>query len=606
MEVPFSEVSRKAIIKLHYRCNNKCRFCRALPLAEIKAKLSTAEAAKKIVKARELGAQMVLFSGGEPTLRRDLGRLIAVTKRLGMEFGLVTNGRMLAYQGYFNGITRAGLKYVHTSLLGASSATHDDLTQVQGSFDDVILALKNIKSHGGIQLVVNTVITAQNIKELKAIADLLSDFAPLMYKLTLLEPTELDVQELNRLYVSPGEAATAAIDALNYAVSRYSQRGMKVGIEGFPLCLIRGYESFVENMMTTGILYISEVYERDFFPVDHGPRQYFKPCDTCSRRLECPGQYPGYGAKDLNPLNEPVPAAYPMTFVERQETEGKLTLNSGPACPAFVWSRSPDLSERNGVFLYSSRGLEYYRYDEGRPDGLVVQRLKEKGQVYLDLQDTRGSRKSSLLMPLALHPECRACKVSFACPTTYVEVATHGYERRLDQQIVRLLGNIGGRVADLGCARSYYTPVIVDLAKEGRISYIGVDPQGPVDLPEVDGYMIKILKRPPEEVEIPEKSLDWVVILDSINDFKNPGLVVERAFSWLVPGGGILVLDRAPFLLLGSQPREGWSIGKRKRNVELQEVARWLEDSGFVLEKVVPPSGGKTNIWYAVAHKPLN
>ncbi len=588
----------KAIIKLHYFCNNKCRFCRALPLIRVKSKLSTAEAVRKIVRASTLNVKTIMFSGGEPTLRRDLFKLINVAQRLGMGFSLITNGRMLAYPSYFKRLTQKNIEYIHTSILGADEKTHNMLTRAD-SFRDLLRALKNIKEYGKSELVVNTVITSHNIGQLRDMADVLAEFMPLTYKLSLLEPA--DIEDIDELIVAPGEAAQAAIDSINYAVSKYGDKGMRVGVEGFPLCLIQGYESYIENMMTNQILYISEVYERDFYPVDHGLRQYFRPCHYCSKKLYCPGQYPAYGGRDLVPINQDVPAVYPMIL--KQTNNQSLQPVAGEDCPVFRWIKSNNMDVRNGIALVTSKKIRYFRYEEGRADGLIVQRLKETEQIYLDVQKDKNVRKLSTMVPLQLDKECRDCRIAFACTGAYIPVASRGYEKRFDLQVIKTLSGISGKVADIGCARSFYTPVMLQMAKDGQIDYIGIDPGGPVDFPEVEGYMFSIIQQQPEDVDLGEKSVDWVTLLDSINDLEDPYGVLKKAYSWLIVGGGIVVLDKAPFLLLEEEPLKGWNAGKRKRNLDINEVGRWLEEIGFIIELVVPPKGGKSNIWYLVARK---
>ena len=59
----------KALIKVGYACNEHCGFCHTLEVRHIQG--STAEIDNKIRRAAELGHEMVVLSGGEPTIRPE-------------------------------------------------------------------------------------------------------------------------------------------------------------------------------------------------------------------------------------------------------------------------------------------------------------------------------------------------------------------------------------------------------------------------------------------------------------------------------------------------------------------------------------------------------
>ena len=85
----------KALVKVGYGCNNHCTFCHTLDVRHVDAESD--EIDRKIDRAAHLGHTMVVLSGGEATMRRELLRWAARTAARGMDFGLVTNGRMLVY-----------------------------------------------------------------------------------------------------------------------------------------------------------------------------------------------------------------------------------------------------------------------------------------------------------------------------------------------------------------------------------------------------------------------------------------------------------------------------------------------------------------------------
>src|SRR3989344_3460150 len=77
-----------------YRCNLLCEFCR-IPVNK-KYEMSTLELKTAVREFSEAGMGIAIFTGGEPTLRDDLGELINYTKSFGVFTHLVTNGTYLS------------------------------------------------------------------------------------------------------------------------------------------------------------------------------------------------------------------------------------------------------------------------------------------------------------------------------------------------------------------------------------------------------------------------------------------------------------------------------------------------------------------------------
>jgi len=289
----------RAIIKLTYRCSNRCKFCRVDDYRGVVSDLSFKDVLKKISLCKEMGVQMVLFSGGEPTIRRDLLKICKACKAMGLAFGLITNGRMLSYESYRKALLDAGLEYVHTSLHGANAETHNAIVQSQ-SFEDVLMALEGLK--GQCELHVNTVVVRQNIEQLFAITKLLCRFAPLTHKICLAEPKGLFQRNREHLVVNPLEAANEAIETVRK--SKEMCLPVEVEIEGFPLCQVP--EGLQSGLKRHNIQYMSEVFEDEFFETDYGERVYLEVCQRCHKRQKCPGVYKGYtelfGDEGLRPL----------------------------------------------------------------------------------------------------------------------------------------------------------------------------------------------------------------------------------------------------------------------------------------------------------------
>lgn len=149
-------------LAITYRCNNNCVHCYAGGPRETK-ELSTAEWFAVINRIEELGIPHVVFTGGEPTLREDLPKLIAHAQQVGLVSGLVTNGRLLKDASYFNSLVDAGLDHVQITLESHNPKVHDKITGVRGSWEETLQGLKNAIA-SSIYTLSNTTLNKWNVK----------------------------------------------------------------------------------------------------------------------------------------------------------------------------------------------------------------------------------------------------------------------------------------------------------------------------------------------------------------------------------------------------------------------------------------------------------
>lgn len=109
-----------------FDCNLRCIGC--LPDDPPDAQLRIEDILVWLRRARGDGATGVWFGGGEPMMRRDILKLVALSRRLGFEHvKLQTNGLAFARPGIVERAVKAGVTSVNLALRSHDERTHDGL-----------------------------------------------------------------------------------------------------------------------------------------------------------------------------------------------------------------------------------------------------------------------------------------------------------------------------------------------------------------------------------------------------------------------------------------------------------------------------------------------
>lgn len=165
-------IQKKLTLILGYSCNNNCRFCYSGDKKNL-GFMNTEYAKGEMKKGIERGCSIVDFIGGEPTIRNDLVEMISFAKKTGYRtISITTNGRMLSYKKYAQKLIDVGLNSVVFSIHGHTRKLHDFLTRVNGSYEELVMGMKNVKSiNPAIYICTNTTINRYNYRHLPEIAE---------------------------------------------------------------------------------------------------------------------------------------------------------------------------------------------------------------------------------------------------------------------------------------------------------------------------------------------------------------------------------------------------------------------------------------------------
>ncbi len=165
-------------IDLGGRCGSRCSFCftewirdepglspsLVLEILDLVATIDT--------------AHTVVFTGGEPTLRRDLVDLFRAARERGLtDLGLQTNGHRLAKPAYLAALSDAGMTRVLLSIHGATAETHTAITGVPASFGLATRALIDLWRRP-LPTIVNFVVCRANLHEAERFVHFIDEVAP--------------------------------------------------------------------------------------------------------------------------------------------------------------------------------------------------------------------------------------------------------------------------------------------------------------------------------------------------------------------------------------------------------------------------------------------
>lgn len=155
-----------------FRCNVNCIHCGSdCTSVEKENQLTTAECIEIIEDLAEIGTKLVILSGGEPLMRKDIGVIASMIKRLGMKVAFISNGYL---------VNEETVKMLHAispaayglSIDAADGYLHDYIRGREGVFEHVENAIRLLHKYHIVPSVVTT-IHKLNYDQLPKIRDFL-------------------------------------------------------------------------------------------------------------------------------------------------------------------------------------------------------------------------------------------------------------------------------------------------------------------------------------------------------------------------------------------------------------------------------------------------
>jgi radical SAM protein with 4Fe4S-binding SPASM domain len=174
------------------KCNLNCSHCYINaatdePKNDALDELTFEEAKQLIDQIAEVSSPMLILSGGEPLLRKDIFEIIKYGTEKGIKMAMGSNGYLLNNETAKK-LKDAGIKTVSISIDSAIPEKHDEFRGVKGSWQKAIDAINALRENG-ILVQVNTTLTQDNYDEIDDIMTLAEKLGVENFHLFFLVPT---------------------------------------------------------------------------------------------------------------------------------------------------------------------------------------------------------------------------------------------------------------------------------------------------------------------------------------------------------------------------------------------------------------------------------
>ncbi|HET9699889.1 MAG TPA: heme d1 biosynthesis radical SAM protein NirJ [Burkholderiales bacterium] len=155
------------------RCNLTCKHCYSISAdTDFPGELSTAEVYAVMEDLKRFRVPVLILSGGEPLLRRDIFDIARRAKEMGFYVGLSSNGTLINESSIAR-IAEADFNYVGVSLDGIRG-THDRFRRMEGAFDASLHGIRLCRDLG-LKVGVRFTMTQDNAHDLPALLKLVED-----------------------------------------------------------------------------------------------------------------------------------------------------------------------------------------------------------------------------------------------------------------------------------------------------------------------------------------------------------------------------------------------------------------------------------------------
>lgn len=508
-----------------------------------------------LLASRRPGIDLAVLAGGEATLHPDLQRIVTATSKVGLELGLVSDGRNLDDEELWALLQSHNLRYLRLPLHGGNAKTHDTLLQVPGAFDQVAVGLERLLARGPSTLTVDVACTLTR-GTLESFEELIRWLRPLKKRAKLTLRLVARAFDADDAPWPDGLDDPKPINRILHLANEAFAEEHRAAWEGLPPCFVAEELAHLrDETLRYGVPVFGPSELVDALPREsQGDRSHPLPCQECRHRATCPGAPQPFlvtvGPSRLRPAR--ALRANSFNYERRERLPGFHLQAPRSNCSA----RDLDFQGRPLRSLLLRQGEEVTLCQTTTSDFTDDELRQVKDideQLYLDL--SREATLTDFLQSVRrtrLHDVCRRCRDRGDCASLYEPIEAPPFAE--EEQLIReRLQSVRGRVLDVGCGEGAYREVLDELLDNGLIEYHGLDPdERSLERLRQEKSGLSLHRATIEAFTWQEDGFDALLLLRSFNHIHD----LDRAFTNIVellePEGRLLLCDSPPFAMIRS------------------------------------------------------
>jgi MoaA/NifB/PqqE/SkfB family radical SAM enzyme len=160
----------QASLELTYRCNERCTHCYIEKFWDDPKKVLTINQWEKILdELKSAGTLYLILMGGEAMLNPLFWDIVEQAQKRHFHISMITNGLKIPTNETAQRLKNLGVKNMTISLYSIYPEVHDAMTQVKGSHEKTLNAIK-FSREAGIKVGINCLLTKNNIDDYMKLA----------------------------------------------------------------------------------------------------------------------------------------------------------------------------------------------------------------------------------------------------------------------------------------------------------------------------------------------------------------------------------------------------------------------------------------------------
>ena len=270
-------------VVLGYDCNAACTYCTITDAMRRRA-LPAEAVARAIDQAAAAGFREIAFTGGEPTIREDLPKLVRYARKRGfLDVKVSSNGLRYAHAPYLDHLIAAGVNRFHVSAHAPGGAAYERVTRLPGAGPAFRLGVENLVARG-LDPTLDLIVKEDTYRALADWIDALVGLGVRRFALWLVSLTDGNAQNVEQL-----PRLEAIVPSLTRAFDRARAGGHEVVSLHVPRCFLPGYEDHVRHPGEGGVRVVTP--DETFDLRDSRLTGGHKPaaCAACAFDARCPG-----------------------------------------------------------------------------------------------------------------------------------------------------------------------------------------------------------------------------------------------------------------------------------------------------------------------------